>query len=78
MPQLSLYLNSNTMSLLREDATKVNKSLSNYVSELINERKSKNAWPKDYWENIYGALKDESFQVPPELDACLDGALPEF
>ncbi|MCI9130029.1 MAG: antitoxin [Eggerthellaceae bacterium] len=78
MPQLSLYLNEPTMALLREDCQKSGNSLSRYVSELITAKRTESSWPQGYWDNVYGALDDDSFQVPSELDGKLDGELPEF
>lgn len=78
MPQLSLYLNEPTMALLREDCQKSGNSLSRYVSDLITAKRAESSWPQGYWDNVYGALADDSFQVPSELDGSLDGELPAF
>lgn len=77
MPQLSLYLNDETMRLLRSDVKNEQTSISKYVSQLIN-RNASNSWPQGYWTEVYGCLDDDSFTVPDELDAALDGALPSF
>ncbi len=78
MPQLSLYLNEPTMALLREDCQKSGISLSRYVSDLIAVKSVGGAWPAGYWDTIYGALDDSSFQIPGEIQAELDGELPSF
>lgn len=78
MPQLSLYLNESAMDGLRESAQKANQSLSRYVADLVMEKQRGGGWPTGYWEDVYGALADDSFVVPPELAAALDGPLPQF
>lgn len=78
MPQLSLYLNDATMGALRTDAAREKMSLSRYVADLISSKHESSTWPKGYWEGIYGALADDSFTVPDELPAALDGKLPAF
>ena len=78
MPQLSLYLNDRAMGVLKEEAAKEKRSVSSFVSELIMERKAKASWPADYWNDVYGCLDDDSFRVPDEVDAALDGPLPTF
>lgn len=77
MPQLSLYVDSEALDLLREDAKKSNTSMSKYVTRLIKSR-SDSAWPDGYWESVYGSLADETFVIPDELDPALDGPLPDF
>lgn len=77
MPQLSLYLDEETMTRLRDDSTKAQRSLSKYVGDLIRRDEAQAAWPEGYW-SIYGALTDETFQLPCELDSALDGPLPAF
>lgn len=77
MPQLSLYVDAEALELLRKDAKRSNTSMSKYVTRLI-KNKSDNAWPDGYWESVYGALADDSFAIPEELDPALDGPLPDF
>lgn len=78
MPQVSLYLNEQAMTQLRKDAKREKRSLSSVVSHLLLEREQKAQWPEGYWAEVYGCLKDESFQVPDEIDVSYDGALPAF
>ncbi len=78
MPQLSLYLNESAMDGLRASAQKANRSLSRYVADLVTEKQRGGGWPEGYWEDVYGALADDSFVVPAELAAALDGPLPRF
>lgn len=77
MPQLSLYLDEETMTRLRDDSMKAQRSLSKYVGDLIRKDEAQSAWPEGYW-SIYGALVDDTFQLPRELDSELDGPLPAF
>ena len=65
MPQLSLYLDDDTMDLLRQDAAREGVSLSKHASRVIRES-STSAWPKGFFD-LYGALDDDTFVVPPEL-----------
>lgn len=78
MPQLSLYLNESAMDGLRASAQKANRSLSRYVADLVTEKQEGCGWPVGYWDDVYGALADDSFVVPAEPDAVLDGPLPQF
>ncbi|MDO4290066.1 MAG: antitoxin [Eggerthellaceae bacterium] len=77
MAQLCVYLDEPTMKSLRADSEKANLSLSRYVSKLINEKQESTGWPDGYW-SVYGALNDDTFTVPCEIDPALDGALPAF
>lgn len=79
MPQLSLYLNDAAMDGLRASAREANRSLSRYVADLVVSKQEGRGWPEGYWEDVYGALSDDSFVVPADaLDASLDGPLPQF
>ncbi len=70
MPQLSLYLDSSTMDVLRAHAARDNTSLSKYVSNMIGEYAA-SGWPEGFWD-LYGALQDETFAEPDELDYSQD------
>lgn len=76
MPQLSLYLDDLTMGVLRANARRETKSLSKYAADLI-KQENVSAWPPSFWAT-YGALHDESFVVPIDIDVRLDGPLPDF
>lgn len=76
MPQLSLYIDDKTMGELRKSADEQRVSLSRYARTVIQERE-RSAWPDAFWRT-YGALNDDSFVAPEELDAALDGDLPLF
>lgn len=74
MPQLSLYLDDATMECLRAESSRQGMSLSKFARTRLSEKPS--AWPSSFWDT-YGAA-DESFSLPSEPDAALDGPLPSF
>jgi len=75
MPQVSLYLDEQSMTSLRTKAKRENMSLSKYVSSILADARA-SAWPESFW-SVYGALTDESFVRPQQPDAKLD-AVPDF
>jgi hypothetical protein len=70
MPQLSLYLDAETMALVQQGAELEQQSMSGYVANLIREEID-NHWPKGYWA-LYGSVADGSFQQPAQPDFTLD------
>ena len=58
------------MSTLRERAKRRNVSLSRYAVNRPSLDRLETGWPEGYWD-VFGALKDDSFTVPEELDASL-------
>ena len=70
MPQLSLYINDASMERLRRSALEQGMSLSRCAAEAIDARCS-TGWSEGYFE-LYGALADNSFVAPAELDYALD------
>jgi hypothetical protein len=75
MPQLSLYLDESSMSMLREASKREGTSISKCARARL--ARTENTWPGSFWET-YGAVQDETFTVPDEMDAALDGPLPSF
>lgn len=71
MPQLSLYLDDVTMSVLKEKATEAHVSMSKYVTHLIKADSDDKGWPAGYWEHVYGSLIDPTF-VPPKDEPSLE------
>ncbi len=70
MPQLSLYIDENTLKKI-ELAAKLEKiSISKYVVSKLNESMY-NAWPKNY-KDLYGAINDDSFRVEKINDFSAD------
>lgn len=76
MPQLSLYLDDQTMANLRNDAGGCGMTLSKFVASLLKE-KTESRWPEGYW-SLFGALDDDSFVLPDDIDLSLEGAIPCF
>lgn len=61
MPQLSLYIDDETL-LKIETAAKINKtSISKWVSERLRESLA-NTWPDNYC-SLFGSVEDDSFSV---------------
>ena len=58
-----------------EDLAKSQRPLPERASGFAEEDEYQAAWLEGYW-GIYGALSDESFRTPQELDPALDGPLP--
>ena len=78
MPQLSLYLDEDTMNALRRDANVAGLSLSKYVSRVLQEQAENKGWPEG-WFDLYGSLADDdSFQEPEDLPYELDRPIPTF
>lgn len=75
MPQLSLYIDDATMETLRSSAAGEGVSMSKFAAELIRTRSESGAWPRGYWDSVYGCLDDESFMLRDDvIDDSLDDA----
>ena len=74
MPQLSLYLDDDTMDILRQDATREGVSLSKHASRVIREN-NVSAWPKGFFD-LYGALDLSLIHIcfAPSATSPLPGA----
>ncbi|MBK7107346.1 MAG: toxin-antitoxin system, antitoxin component [Ignavibacteriae bacterium] len=59
MPQLSLYVDDDTLKKVAKAAKLENKSISKWVSSKIKSSLS-NSWPED-WFSLFGSIYDESF-----------------
>jgi hypothetical protein len=65
MPQLSLYIDKETLKKL-ELAAKIERlSISKYVVRKLNES-LKNSWPGKY-DDLYGSISDDTFQRPDNM-----------
>ena len=64
MPQVSLYIDEDVLSLARRNARIENISLSKYVTRALT-KSADSCWPEGYW-NLFGALADESFVCPED------------
>lgn len=61
MPQLSLYLDDETMFELREDAAQAGMSLSKFTAKALKERKQNSSWPQGYFEEVCGSMADATW-----------------
>lgn len=66
MPQLSLYIDDDTLKKIKKEAKKSNLSISQWVRRRINDSFEKN-WPNNYFD-LFGSIHDESFVKPSEMD----------
>ncbi len=70
MPQLSLYIDEETLRKI-ETAARINKtSVSKYVSQALKEHLSRK-WPEGYKE-IFGSITDDSFSKSDSLNFAHD------
>jgi hypothetical protein len=65
MAQLSLYLDSDTISQIEIGAKADHISKSKYVAKIIREHAA-GAWPGHFMD-LYGSISDETFARAPEL-----------
>jgi hypothetical protein len=72
MPQLSLYIDKNTLRQLEIAAKFEHLSISKYAVKKLNESMH-GKWP-DYYENLYGAIDDDTFNVKKITDFSNDSA----
>jgi hypothetical protein len=68
MPQLSLYLDRETLGLAEKGAREL--SLSKYVASVLKEHAA-NEWPKSIL-GLFGSIDDDSFCAPAELSFADD------
>ncbi|MCB1199253.1 MAG: toxin-antitoxin system, antitoxin component [Leptospiraceae bacterium] len=66
MPQLSLYLDADTMKAVETKAKQKNLSLSKYVQEAIRKDVSTD-WPVGFFD-LFGSIKDSTFTLPDQLN----------
>ena len=60
MPQLSLYIDKDTLRRIEIAAGLEHLSISKYVVSKLNETLN-NSWPENY-EKLFGSIEDETFQ----------------
>ena len=65
MPQLSLYIDKDTMQKLETAAKIEHLSISKYAVKKLNETLNKN-WPENY-RRLFGSINDDSFSVENNL-----------
>jgi hypothetical protein len=61
MPQLSLYIDEETLAKIEVAAKINNTSISKWVSDKLKESLA-NSWPENY-QSLFGAIDDDSFTV---------------
>ncbi|MBQ9001933.1 MAG: antitoxin [Eggerthellaceae bacterium] len=75
MPQVSLYVDDETMAALRSGAAAEGLSLSKYVMERVADGRgaTPSGLPEGLLESLYGCLADDdSFERPAQLDFSFD------
>ena len=70
MPQLSLYIDEETLRKLETAAKLENLSISKYVVQKLNETLSA-SWPNGY-ADLFGSIQDQSFDVLPSQGFSTD------
>ena len=70
MPQLSLYIDAETLQKIEKSAKMNKTSVSKFVSAALKEYFSKN-WPEGY-QDVFGSVMDDSFTKPEAGDFSLD------
>lgn len=70
MPQLSLYLDKQMMKKVEDGASASNLSISKYVTLSLTNYFDSN-WPLGY-EQLFGSIKDDTFEEPKELSFSQD------
>ena len=65
MPQLSLYIDQETLNKISLAAKIENLSISKFVVKKLNESMH-DSWPENYGE-LYGSIDDESFDTADTL-----------
>ncbi|MCW3489790.1 hypothetical protein [Dethiobacter alkaliphilus] len=59
MPQLSLYIDAETLAKIEKAAKLNNTSISKWVSGILSESLVKK-WPDNY-DNLFGSIQDDTF-----------------
>ena len=70
MPQLSLYIDEETLRKVEIAAGLESVSISKYVVRKLNETLN-SSWPQGY-ETLFGSIQDESFRISELLDFAAD------
>jgi len=76
MPQISLYIDEETMQKVEKAARGENLSISKWVGKQLKKSLKAN-YPADF-ENLYGSINDESFTEPERLPAKADAPRESF
>lgn len=72
MPQLSIYIDEETLRKLETAAKLENLSISKYVVQKLNQTMAA-SWPTGY-EKLFGSIQDQSFDINPPQDFSVDSS----
>jgi len=70
MPQISLYIDKETLEKVEKAASAEELSISKWVGRQL-KKSLQTSYPADF-ENLFGAIDDESFTEPERLPAEAD------
>ena len=70
MPQLSLFVDEETLDRIESQAKVSKTSASKYAAAVLR-KYFFNSWPESF-KDSFGSITDDSFNVPHEPDAVLD------
>ncbi len=70
MPQISLYIDEETLEKLKAAAEREHTSISKWVADHIR-KQVEPEYPPGYGA-LFGSIKDETFTAPKEIDDELD------
>jgi hypothetical protein len=70
MPQVSLYIDKETMDKIGQLARKGGVSISRWVGDNL-KRLIRDEYPEEFW-GVFGAVQDEYFTRPEELSPVSD------
>ncbi len=72
MAQLTIYLDEEAHRLVLDAAKREGTSLSKWAGKRLVKAAKPEAWPEGFFE-LFGAIGDETFREPVDLDSHLDG-----
>ena len=70
MPQLSLYIDEQTLRKIEIAARLENLSISKYVVHVIDQTIN-SSWPESYGQ-LFGSIQDDTFEVDRQTDFAAD------
>ena len=70
MPQLSLYIDEQTLRKIEIAAKLENLSISKYVVQVLNQTIN-SSWPESYHQ-LFGSIRDDTFEVDRHTDFSAD------
>ena|GEM_PF-206593 len=76
MPQLSIYLDDNTLTQVRESAKNSNISVSKLITNALGKYMS-NQWPEGF-DALFGSVSDDTFQRQPNIRFASDSKRETF